>query len=289
MEGMMKSTCLAGVVVAAGLLGSAVLAQTPTVYKPGDGVVSPKVIHDVHASYTPEAMRAGVAGVVKMQAIVLTNGTVGEVRVTQPLDPGLDDQAVKALKQWTFSPGTKDGKPVPVSVEVEMSFYTDRNPRVDSPQAVKPGNGVTSPRLRKEVKPSYPAEARAAAITGTIEMECVVLANGQIGDVKVTKALDPALDAEAIRTVRQWTFDPGTKDGQPVPVQVTIELSGQFNGKPISREQKFQIGTEWTAVSMDFTPPEVLAVRFGANFTVPEGATVLADSASFRPMQQARR
>jgi len=35
---------------------------------------------------------------------------------------GLDDEAVKALKQWRFSPGTKDGKPVPVVVELEMTF-----------------------------------------------------------------------------------------------------------------------------------------------------------------------
>jgi len=221
----MKRTCLAGVVVVACLAGSAVWAQTPTVYKPGDGVLAPKVIQDVKASYTPEALRAGVAGVVKLEAIVLTTGTVGEVRVTQPLDPGLDGEAVKALKQWTFAPGTKDGTPVPVSVEVEMSFHTDRNPRVDSRQVVKPGNGVIAPRLLKEVKPGYPPDARAAGVTGTIEMECVVLANGQVGDVKVTKPLDPALDEEAVRTVRQWTFAPGTRDGQALPVQVMIEMA----------------------------------------------------------------
>ena len=60
-----------------------------------------------------------------MEAVVLTDGTVGEVHVTQPLDPGLDEEAVKALKQWTFSPGTRDGKPVPVSVEIGMPFFTD--------------------------------------------------------------------------------------------------------------------------------------------------------------------
>ena len=44
--------------------------------------------------------------------------------VTQSLDKkyGLDDQAVKAMKQWSFKPGTKDGKPVTVRVDVQMSF-----------------------------------------------------------------------------------------------------------------------------------------------------------------------
>ena len=35
---------------------------------------------------------------------------------------GLDDQAVKAARQWRFKPGTKDGKLLPVVVPVEMSF-----------------------------------------------------------------------------------------------------------------------------------------------------------------------
>jgi len=52
-----------------------------------------------------------------------------------------------------------------------------------------------------------------------------VLTDGTVGDVKVTKPLDPGLDAEAVRTVRQWTFAPGTKDGQAVPVQVMVEMT----------------------------------------------------------------
>ncbi len=59
-----------------------------------------------------------------LDAVVLKDGTVGEVTVTKSLDKeyGLDDQAVKALKQWQFKPGTKDGKPADVRVSIEVSF-----------------------------------------------------------------------------------------------------------------------------------------------------------------------
>jgi TonB family protein len=46
------------------------------------------------------------------------------VKVTESLDTvyGLDAEAVKAVKQWLFTPGTKNGKPVPVKVDIEMTF-----------------------------------------------------------------------------------------------------------------------------------------------------------------------
>ena len=227
----MKSTSLAVAVVAC-LLGTAASAQTPatpTAYKPGNGVVAPKLTKELKPVYPEAAKDAGIAGVVVMQAVVLADGSVGNIEVTRGVDPRLDAEAVRALKQWRFSPGTKDDQAVPVSVEIEMTFSTVRGPRVDSADVMKPGNGVTSPRLIHEVKPSYPQAARAAAITGLIEMECVVLPDGTTGDVKVTQPLDPDLDAEAVRTVRQWKFEPGTKDGQAVPVQVMVQMT--FNLK----------------------------------------------------------
>jgi TonB family protein len=94
------------------------------VFRPGAGVTAPRMIKSVKAGYTGDAMRAGIEGVVWLQAIVQTDGTVGEVRVTRSLDHmfGLDDECVKALKQWLFTPGTKDGVAVRVLVDVEMTF-----------------------------------------------------------------------------------------------------------------------------------------------------------------------
>ena len=55
--------------------------------------------------------------------MVLTDGTVGDdVTITRSLDDELDQEAIKAMKQWKFKPGTKDGKPVNVQVNIEMTF-----------------------------------------------------------------------------------------------------------------------------------------------------------------------
>jgi bla regulator protein blaR1 len=117
-----------GTPLAAGVVGAyrgSVSQQDETqVYRPGKDVTQPKLVYEVKPSYTKEAMAEKIQGNLWLDAVVLESGEVGEVRVLQSLDQvhGLDDAAVKALKQWRFEPGTKDKKPVAVRIEVEMSF-----------------------------------------------------------------------------------------------------------------------------------------------------------------------
>ena len=99
-------------------------AQEQSVYKPGNGVTLPVVTKRVNALYTQEAMNAHIEGTVGLEVVVKADGMVGDVKVTRSLDRtyGLDDQAVTAMKQWQFKPGTKDGKPVAVQVDVMINF-----------------------------------------------------------------------------------------------------------------------------------------------------------------------
>jgi TonB family protein len=107
-------------------LAVAGLAQDSTqVLRQNDpGVTAPGLVKDVKPVYTDEAKEAGIQGVVELEAVVLTDGTVGDITITRSLDRkyGLDQQAILALKQWVFSPGKKDGKAVPVAVTIEMTF-----------------------------------------------------------------------------------------------------------------------------------------------------------------------
>jgi TonB family protein len=87
-------------------------------------VTLPIPVTRVNPRYTPEAMDAKIEGKVVLTAVVQDDGTVGDVRVTQSLDAtyGLDEQAVNALRQWTFRPGRRKGEAVAVQVTVEMIF-----------------------------------------------------------------------------------------------------------------------------------------------------------------------
>lgn len=89
----------------------------------------------------------------------------------------------------------------------------------------RPGGRVTTPKLKREVKPQYSERAKREKIEGEVLIECVVKADGTVGDRKIVKSLDPELDQAALDAAEQWLFEPGTRDGKPVDVLVTIAMS----------------------------------------------------------------
>ena len=126
---------------------------TGTVYRQGNGVTAPVLIHSVEPGLraqaaepapkrrklfrcgraervrcarsfgrSDEARKARYSGIVKLGADIDGSGHPRNIRVVQSLGMGLDERAVEALALWLFRPGTKDGKPVAVSALVEVSF-----------------------------------------------------------------------------------------------------------------------------------------------------------------------
>jgi TonB family protein len=93
-------------------------------YRPGAGIENPTVVRQVQPKYTSDAMRAKIQGMVEVEAVVLENGTVGEVRILKSLDRnfGLDSEALTAARQWLFRPATRQGKAVPIIVIIQLEF-----------------------------------------------------------------------------------------------------------------------------------------------------------------------
>ena len=104
--------------------GTGNASPPPDAVRPGNGVTIPRLIRNVKPQYTPEAMRAKIQGSVMVECVVNTDGTVSNARVIRSLDAtfGLDQEAIKAAKQWLFAPGTRNGEPVPVMVSIELTF-----------------------------------------------------------------------------------------------------------------------------------------------------------------------
>jgi periplasmic protein TonB len=87
------------------------------------------------------------------------------------------------------------------------------------------GGGVTAPRLIYGPEPEYSEEARKSKYQGTVVLWLILRADGRPHDIRVSRSLGMGLDEKAVEAIRQWKFEPARKDGIPVAVQISVEVS----------------------------------------------------------------
>jgi TonB family protein len=91
-------------------------------YRPGSGILPPRLLKEVKANYTEEARLRNLEGEVVLEIVVRRDGTVSDVRLVSGLPNGLNERAIAAVRQWRFAPATRLGRPVDVIVEVAVEF-----------------------------------------------------------------------------------------------------------------------------------------------------------------------
>jgi len=91
--------------------------------------------------------------------------------------------------------------------------------------AYRVGGGVSAPRALYSPDPEYSEEARKAKYMGVVVLWVVVGPDGRVHDMRVQRSLGLGLDEKAMEAVRQWKFDPARKDGNPVAVQINVEVN----------------------------------------------------------------
>jgi periplasmic protein TonB len=91
------------------------------------------------------------------------------------------------------------------------------------------GGSVLAPRPLATPDPEYTEQARQAKLQGMCVLGLIVGADGKPRDIRVIRTLGMGLDEKAIVAVSQWTFAPATKDGTPVPVQISVQVSFKLN------------------------------------------------------------
>jgi len=94
-------------------------------------VTIPKAIYQPEAEFSDQARKLIKKNHIKsfqtvsiLSFVVDAQGEPQEICVKKPADFGLDDQAVKALRQYRFESATKDGTPVAVRISIEVNLRT---------------------------------------------------------------------------------------------------------------------------------------------------------------------
>jgi TonB family protein len=110
------------------LIGSGALGQdqparsSDTVYEVGNGVTAPLPVYSPNPEYVDRARREKISGIVSLSMTVTAEGKVRDLKVTKGLGKGLDKQALAAVSTWRFEPATKDGKPVAVHINLDVTY-----------------------------------------------------------------------------------------------------------------------------------------------------------------------
>ena len=205
-------------------IGEKVRGPVHEMMKAGGG----PVIRMRTATYMP-AMAAAMGGAdqpvveVAMDLAELSAAAVPESRFAVPA--GYQTAAMEDLLSALF-PAVQAPMGGP-KAEIPRGGTVGAQPQAPAPGpgVYRVGGGVTAPQLLERVEPSYTEEARAARIQGSVLVYVVVQPDGTTGQIKVLRSLDVGLDQKAVEAVGTWKFKPGMKDGQPVPVQATIEVN----------------------------------------------------------------
>jgi TonB family protein len=95
-----------------------------TIYRVGGTVTAPRILSKVEPQYSEEARKNKLQGTISMSMVVDATGAPTQIAILYPLGMGLDQEAINAVSQWRFSPGTRNGAPVPVFTQIEVSFHT---------------------------------------------------------------------------------------------------------------------------------------------------------------------
>jgi TonB family protein len=92
------------------------------IYRVGGGVSAPRALYAPDPEYSEEARKAKYQGTVVLWVVVGADGRPRDIRIARSVGMGLDEKAIEAVRQWRFEPARRDGTPVAVQINVEVSF-----------------------------------------------------------------------------------------------------------------------------------------------------------------------
>lgn len=144
--------------------------------------------------------------------------------------PHLGDPAAPAMPNPAFSNGTGSGGGIGSGSGGGVGKGT--GPGIGEGRGggigggvFKVGGGVLAPKPISTPDPQYTEQARQARYEGTCVLAMIVGPDGKPRDIRIQRGLGMGLDQKAIEAVQQWRFEPATKDGRAVAVQISVEVS----------------------------------------------------------------
>ena len=119
-----KALCIVALFAASHIVEAQVAPMHPCKpHEDGAFASPPKIVRHVEPEYSEHGRQKKINGIVVLTFTVLRNGTTADIIVTRSLEKSLDKQAIKAVRQWRFEPGTYQDQPVALTISAEADFH----------------------------------------------------------------------------------------------------------------------------------------------------------------------
>lgn len=214
------------------------------------GVAAGQIVSKVPPVYPAEAKERGIQGAVVLHAIIGADGTVKELAVISG-PPELTPSAMEAVRQWVYKPYLLNGEPTEVDTTITVNYALDGSAGQQPPspppspsagitnedayqihgadgQVYNVGGSVHAPVLTYAPHPQYTEAARKAKLSGNVIVALLVDPAGEPQNVRVVRGLGNELDEKAVEAVQRYKFKPATRNGEPVPANLKVEVNFQI-------------------------------------------------------------
>jgi TonB family protein len=193
--------------------------------------VQPRALDQRKPIYPRAMVRYGITGQVVIDFIVDAEGKAQDVRAITSDNPAFDEPAIIAVREWKFKPGTKDGKPVAVHMQVPVVFSLNgdgqpryRIDRMADQSKLPPEMWYdTPPVIRGVLVPVYPYAQRRDGVSGKAKAAVLINETGGVSEVTVQEASQPEFGKAMAAALEGFRFDPAYNKGKPVPHIVSFE------------------------------------------------------------------
>jgi len=208
-------------------------------FKPPDGASRPTFLTEPYplgAGVSDKAIDEGAVIAAIRRAATITlhfdvdeQGVPANFQVLAASAPVWENEAIAVVRNWRFTPGSKDAQPVPVPCTLDLvwgqKIWTAATlgqmreklgtPVPRQPSAPPPKMTIFSTYIIEDNTPHSPYSVVLSVIIGT---------DGVPSNVSLIRSLTPEYNAQAIEAVRNWHFAPALVNGRPMPLPALIEV-----------------------------------------------------------------
>ena len=198
--------------------------------------------------YPESAVKNGIEGRVSCSFVVGKDGAISEAEVIRGVSPELNEEALRVINSMpVWSPGKQRGEAVNVKYTVPVTFRLSGGKKKTSSRIAQrlikevdtsgrvftvvqhmpefPG-GQTSLLKYLATRIKYPTIAQENGIQGRVSCSFVVDTDGSLKDIEVIRGIDPSLDREAVRVIREMPkWNPGVQNNMAVAVKYTVPVT----------------------------------------------------------------